>query len=91
MYSEDKNILYWPTSAAKTEQKSLVPARRRTTQGPLSFLLVETPFTSVSTVSRSHPSLVYLVPATVSPSIGEEGRPLSVHGREKGKKEKRIK
>jgi hypothetical protein len=36
------------------EQKSLVPTKT----GPLSYVLFEPPFTSVSTVSRGHPSLV---------------------------------
>jgi hypothetical protein len=31
-----------------------------TKEGPLSFVLFESPFTSVSTVSRGHPSLVSL-------------------------------
>jgi hypothetical protein len=31
-----------------------------TKEGPLSFVLFESPFASVSTVSRDHPSLVYL-------------------------------
>ncbi len=51
-----------PTTAAKAGQKSLVTARQaqRANQGrhrPLSFVLFESPFTSVSTVSRNHPSL----------------------------------
>jgi hypothetical protein len=32
-----------------------------TKEGPLSFVLFESPFISVSTVSRGHPSLVFLV------------------------------
>jgi hypothetical protein len=46
--------------AAKAGVKSLVPARRvqRTNQGRT--VLFESPFNSVSTVSRGHPSLVYL-------------------------------
>jgi hypothetical protein len=52
-----------PTRAAKAEQKSLVPARQgqqTNQQGPLSFVLFKSPFTSVSTVGRGHPSLVSL-------------------------------
>jgi hypothetical protein len=30
---------------------------KKTKEGPLSFVLFESPFTSVSTVSRGHPSL----------------------------------
>jgi hypothetical protein len=45
-----------PTRAAKAGQKSLVPARRAK-EGPLSFVLSESPFASESTVSRGHPSL----------------------------------
>ncbi len=49
-----------PTGAAKAERKSLVPAQQ-VKEVPLSFVLFESPFTSVSTVSRDHPSLVSLV------------------------------
>ncbi len=51
------------TKAAEAEQKSLVPTRQaqRTNQGrPLLFVLFESPFPSVSTVSRGHTSLVSL-------------------------------
>jgi hypothetical protein len=41
------------------KKKSLVP--ERTNQGgPLSFELYEFPFTSVSAVSRGHPSMIFL-------------------------------
>ncbi len=53
-----------PTRVAKAEQKSLVPARQAQSTNremALSFVLLESPFTSVSTVSRGHPSLVSLV------------------------------
>jgi hypothetical protein len=45
-----------PTRAAKTGQKSLVQTDKPnepTKKGPLSFVLFESPFTSVSTVSRA--------------------------------------
>jgi hypothetical protein len=51
------------TRAAKAEQKYLVPARQAnepTKEGPLPFILFESPFTSVPAVSRGHPSLVSL-------------------------------
>jgi hypothetical protein len=58
-----------PTRAAKAEQKSLVlyqhdMTNEPTKERPLSFVLLESPFTSVSTVSRGHPSLVSL-PETI--------------------------
>jgi hypothetical protein len=52
-----------PTRAAKAEQKSLVSARQAqqtNKEGPLSLVLFESPFASVSTVSRGHPSLASL-------------------------------
>jgi hypothetical protein len=39
-----------------TEQKPNEPSK----EGPLSFVFFESPFTSISTVSRGHPSLVSL-------------------------------
>jgi hypothetical protein len=63
---ELKNILYW-TRAAKAEQKpkNLLywhnKPNKPTKEGPLLFVLFEFPFTSVSTVSRNHPSLVSLM------------------------------
>jgi hypothetical protein len=64
VFGEEKIVCTELTSAAKTEQKSLVPARQaqRTNQGrgPLLYVLLESPFASVSTVSRGHPSLVSL-------------------------------
>jgi hypothetical protein len=56
VYVEEKLILYWATRAAKAGQIFLVLAGQapRTHQG-------RTPFISVSTVIRVHPSLVSLV------------------------------
>jgi hypothetical protein len=34
-----------------------------TKEGPLSFVLFDSPFTSVSTGSRGHPSIIFLFPA----------------------------
>ncbi len=53
-----KNILYW-AEAALADQKSHVSLlqTQRTNQG--CFVFFEFPFTSVSTVSRGHPSLVF--------------------------------
>jgi hypothetical protein len=60
VYGEEKNILYLADyRAAKAEQKSLVPARS------FSFVLFESPFNSVSTVSRGHPS-----PASLRQMVG---------------------
>jgi hypothetical protein len=52
------------TRTAKAGQKSIIPARqaqRTTKEGSLSFVLQESPFGSVSTVSSDHTSLVSLV------------------------------
>ncbi len=49
-----------PFRAAKAEQNLLYrhdKPHEPTKKGPLSFVLFESPFTSVSTVSRGHPSL----------------------------------
>jgi hypothetical protein len=65
VYGEEK--IFGLTRAGKAEQKSLAPARHmsneptNTGKGQLSFVLFESPFTKVSTVSRGHPSLVSLV------------------------------
>ncbi len=50
VYGEKKNIFFiGPTRAAKAEQKSLVPARQaQQTNQPLSLVLFESPFISVS-------------------------------------------
>jgi hypothetical protein len=61
---EEKNSFTGPTRAAKAEQKSLVPApqaQEPNKEEPLSFVLFESPFTSVSTVSIGHHSLVFVV------------------------------
>jgi hypothetical protein len=46
---QTKNLLICPDKPYKP-----------TKEGPLSFILFESPFASVSTVSRGHPSVVYL-------------------------------
>jgi hypothetical protein len=54
-----KNMLYW-ANRAKAGQKSLVLARQPnnpTKEGPISYLLLDSPFASVSAVSRGNPSL----------------------------------
>jgi hypothetical protein len=59
-----------PTRAAKAGQKSLVPAPRAQSTNQLkdSFVILESPFASVSAVSRGHPTLMYLVaPITIFP------------------------
>ncbi len=47
-----KNLLY-----QQDKPNELQPRK----EGPLSFVLFESPFTSVSTVLRGHPSLIYLI------------------------------
>jgi hypothetical protein len=60
--SEEKYKLYWADyRAAKVEQKiSCTGTTSPTKEGPLSCVLFDSPFTSVSTVSRGNPSLVSL-------------------------------
>jgi hypothetical protein len=58
---QNKNLLNW-------HEKPNEPTK----EGPLSFVLFESPFTSVSTVSRGHPSLVSL--ATPSPNPAKLAR-----------------
>jgi hypothetical protein len=51
------------TGDAKAGQKSLVPVRQAnepTKEGPLSIVLIESPFASFSTVGRGYPTLVSL-------------------------------
>ncbi len=58
-----KNIWTGPTRAAKAERNILFlhdKPKEPTKEGPLSFVLFEFSFTSVSTVSRGHLSLVSL-------------------------------
>jgi hypothetical protein len=55
-----------PTGTAKAGQKiscnsTTSPTNEPTKEGPLSFVLLETPIASVSTVSRGHPSLISLM------------------------------
>jgi hypothetical protein len=40
-------------------------------EGPLSFALFESPFTSISTVNRGHPSLVSLVETITTTTNGK--------------------
>jgi hypothetical protein len=58
-FSEEKIFSTGLTKAARAEQKSLVTGHdkhnKSTKEGPFSFVLFETPFTSVSTVSRWPP------------------------------------
>ncbi len=57
--------MHWANWSSLAGKKSFVPpyhdkTNEPTKEGPLSFVLFESPFASVSTVSRSHPSLVSL-------------------------------
>jgi hypothetical protein len=63
VYGEEKIFCAGSTRAAEAKQKSLVQhdkPNEPTKKGSLSFVLFESPFTSVSTISRGHPSLVSL-------------------------------
>jgi hypothetical protein len=60
---EEKIILYWAdySRVAKAGKNLLYRhnvLNEPTKEGPLSFVLYKTPFASVSTFSRGHPSLV---------------------------------
>jgi hypothetical protein len=64
VYSEEKIFCTGPTRAAKAEQNLFYlhdKPNELVKKGPLSFVFFESPFTSVSTVSRGHPSLVSLI------------------------------
>jgi hypothetical protein len=56
VYDDEKHVLYWTNySNLKAGQKSILPAQRAiepTKEEP--FVLLGSPFTSVSTVSRGH-------------------------------------
>jgi hypothetical protein len=62
VYVREKILCTGPTRAAKAELKFLIYGHNKPNEpnkkGPLSFVLIESPFTSVSTVSRAHPSSV---------------------------------
>jgi hypothetical protein len=63
VYGEEKIFCTGMTRAAKAEKNILYRhdnPNEPTKEGPLSFVLSESPFTSVSTISRGHPSLVTL-------------------------------
>jgi hypothetical protein len=64
VYSEEKNILYWADKSPR-QNKNLVnrhgKPQKTTKEGLFPFVLFESPFTSISTVSRGHPSLVSLL------------------------------
>jgi hypothetical protein len=56
---EDKNILYWAELEQPRQNKNLLYQHNKsnepTKEVPLSFVLYESPFTSVSTVCRATP------------------------------------
>jgi hypothetical protein len=61
---QDKNLLY--------QHHEL---NEPTKEGPLSYVLLDSPFASASTVSRGHPTLVSLVaPITIFPITFSSGR-----------------
>jgi hypothetical protein len=80
VYGEGKICCTMPTRIAKTEQNLLylhVNPNIPTKEGPLSFVLFESPFTSVSTVSRGHPSLVSLLMLYLNPRFSGLDRQLT--------------
>jgi hypothetical protein len=66
VYDEEKNILYWANWSSQDRKNiscngTKSPTKETTKEGPLSYVLLETPIASVSTVSRGHPSLISLM------------------------------
>jgi hypothetical protein len=65
VYGKEKIVCTGPTRAAKADKNLLYrydKPKEPNKEGPFSFVLSESPFTSVSTVGRGHPSLVFLLP-----------------------------
>jgi hypothetical protein len=64
VYGEEKNILYWTDWSSQAQNKNHLYRHDKPNEpikeGPLSFVFFESPCTSVSTISRRHPSLVSL-------------------------------
>jgi hypothetical protein len=62
VYGEEKNVLYRNDYRAPKAEKNSCIGRDKpnetTKEGPLSFVFFESPFTSVSTVSRGYPALL---------------------------------
>jgi hypothetical protein len=61
VYDEETIFYTGPTRPAKTGQKSLYwddEPNEPTKERLLSYVLLESPFASISTVSRGHPSVV---------------------------------
>jgi hypothetical protein len=59
-HGEEKKILYWADWSNQQNKNilyRLVKPIEPTKEGPISFVLFESPFTSVSTVSRQRPPL----------------------------------
>jgi hypothetical protein len=66
VYGEEKNILYWANWSIQGRTKiscngTRSPTNEPTKEGPLSYVLLETPIASVSTVSRGNPSPISLM------------------------------
>jgi hypothetical protein len=63
VYGEERSILYWADWSSQGKFKNLLYRHDKpnepTKEGPLSFVLFESPFTSISTVSSGQPSLVF--------------------------------
>jgi hypothetical protein len=65
VYGVENNILYWADFSSQGRTKiycndTTSITNETTKEGPLSFVLFEPPFTSVSTVNRGHIFLVSL-------------------------------
>jgi hypothetical protein len=64
VYGEENNIVYWADWSSQGRTKifytgiATSESNEATKEGPISFVLVESPLSSVATVSRGHPSLV---------------------------------
>jgi hypothetical protein len=61
VYGEKKKYLVQGRIEQPRQNKNLLYWQDKPKEGPVSFVLFESPFTSVSTVSRGHPSLFSLI------------------------------
>jgi hypothetical protein len=61
VYGEEQNILYIADQSSQGRIKFCLYWHDEPNVGPLTFVLFESPFTSVSTISKGDPSLVSLI------------------------------
>ncbi len=71
MYGEGKNFVMGRLEQPRQAEQKL---KEPTKEGPFSFVLFESPFTSVSTVSTGHPFLVSLISLHLFPIVQQAGQ-----------------